>query len=290
MKLFNLRFATITLSVFILLAGVAYTGLSNLVTTSPTQALSITDQDRQLATDPKIVCVNKALGLSNPAFGPNINNTTLVYWDQRADKYTLFKVGKDCGLDFPRVDSSGKATFSNESMESLVKRVVGQPVENQSTYRHVNVEGTCSQGNVGIYRTAGIKISEDIDCNQPELGYKVNYWWNVRVGDTDAYTQFVSEGIGDGGANGFAALICASCAPAATATPTPTPTAAPTPTPIVIQQQQQQQQTVIVNQPETKVLAATYSPPKQLPATGNETSVLLGLASLVPFGLILRRR
>jgi hypothetical protein len=175
-------------------------------------------------SDPRVVCVQNALGLSNPTFGSNVNNTTIIFWDAITNKSTLAQEAAKCGLEIPK-----PGNFSDQAMVSVVRAKVGQPDSTNNFYRKVGVEGACNPTNINSYATAGISvgISKDDDCNQPELGYDVNRV--IQPGDPSLAGHPVTEGeiiqgISDGGIDMHTALICN---PACAAPATPTPTAVP---------------------------------------------------------------
>ncbi len=141
-----------------------------------------------------INCLNDSLNVeAAPVTSQDKNNSTLVYWDENiSSKRFLQERAPTCGAQV-----LNPTNFTHQALEALVISVTGNPTSNTdaSKYRHVLVEGACNSTEIERYRSAGIKIGGDIDCNQTELGYKINQHvpsdnhFDFGIGDADEGTQ-----------------------------------------------------------------------------------------------------
>lgn len=143
------------------------------------------------ATDPRVQCFQREIGTAKSAsFGVNPDYSFVVVFREPATSAAIIAAAQRCELEVLR-----PGNFSSAGVESALSPILelGALDPGYSAY----VDGKCSAAKVQEYRNAGVTISADVDCNQPQLAYNF-----VRRGGVFA------AGVGDKDEAFFATAVC----------------------------------------------------------------------------------
>ncbi len=115
-------------------------------------------------TDTRISCFKSAVGATVPAsYGKNTDGSWVVIFSQTVTPETITAAATSCGLELLR-----PGNFTDQSIQAAMSPQLILP---QGGTHKAAYAGTCDQATIGQFRTKGIAINPNVDCNQPYLGY-----------------------------------------------------------------------------------------------------------------------